>query len=247
MIIANASLFQDLQNDALAELEKSHQQTHPSQNNYTQQRLSSPTDSIASFAVSERHHGRLYFPNEKNKNNQSTNQSPLRQSPLHLNSNNQSRPWPDSPNSPLVSGRLSKIKKTNHQNKRVTIPLSPRSINSSYSVATERSGTTQQTPTSPGTWAEPLRVVRVSPYNKNTAPSLLSPRSAPPRRRERITKSTSKMSHNDASHKTLQVVSRIENQNTYNSVTSVPSNVSNARRAESVSKSKSDAVSKCSL
>ena len=237
MIIANASLFQDLQNDALAELEKSHQQTHASQNNYSQQRLSSPTDSIASFAVSERHHGRLYFPNEKNKNNQSTNQSPLRQSPLrqsplHLNS----RPWPDSPNSPLVSGRLSKSKKTNHQNKRVTIPLSPRSINSSYSVATERSGTTQQTPTSPGTWAEPLRVVRVSPYNKNTSPSLLSPRSAPPRRRERIAKSTTKMSHNDASHKTLQVVSRIENQNTYNSVTSVPSNVSNARRAESVSK-----------
>jgi hypothetical protein len=223
MIIANAHLFADLQNDALAELERAESQDHLtekqvqraaaffSQNDAAAaaatERLASPTNSVASFAVSERHHGVLFFPDEKEKRSMRKfpiSSSPVRKSPLHS-----VRPWPDSPQSPLVSGRLSKTKQ---QKQRVTLPLSPRSINSPHNaIITHQKFVKKETPPaprSPGTWAEPLRVVRVSPtYENNSGQSspILSPRSAPPRRRERIPNS-------DASHKTLQIISRSENQ-----------------------------------
>jgi len=241
MIIASASLYEDLRNDALAQLEKdeledqlTEQQVTRATAYFSQQesstKLSSPTpsstDSVHSFAVSERHHGVLYFPEDRVGDRSPRSESvsyisggsppapssrlrggvsPLRRSPL-----SNVRPWPET-----------KTTKTT-----TTIPM----------ISTHDKGDVVHVMSSVApSWADPIRVVRVEP-------STPSPRSAPPRRRPRpspttttttTTTTSNAVLHSDARHRTLRVIERQSHQNA-DAASPTSSSMSSPRLPESL-------------
>lgn len=239
MIIASASLYEDLlTGNALAQLEKdeledqlTEQQVTRATAYFSQQesstKLSSPTpsstDSVHSFAVSERHHGVLYFPEDRVGDRSPRSESvsyssgespsapssrlrggvsPLRRSPLAS-----VRPWPE-------------IKTTT---KTTTIPI----------ISTHDKGDVVHVMSSVApSWADPIRVVRVEP-------STPSPRSAPPRRRPRpspttnTTTTSNAVLHSDARHRTLRVIERQSHQNV-DAASPTSSSMSSPRLPESL-------------
>ena len=197
---------QEFHNDQQLTIEQVNSQNpEPQQSNHNH----SPTNSVMSFAISERHHGILYFPEEKERNRR--RYSPVKQSPL-----SNSKPWPTSPTrltprdylnkhnhaGPVLSPNNNKtnvktsVKSIVETNVASAPPLTTRTNthnNSSSSFSSSRATKSIESPT----WAKPLRRVVVSP---RASPK--SPRTAPPRRRLRDPDGTVTV------HRTMQIVNR---------------------------------------